>query len=119
MLSFVSFITVLAFILTMYFAIAHENVYLEKISYGLIASAILIMGVITGREICRNSNDVVFHYKEQVQIDLDTHLGKLSAIYKPRGLKWRFNQGLHRLECKVSKNLKKPKQVPKVVRRNK
>ena len=116
-LSFVSFITVLVFLLTMYLALAHGNVYLEKVSYGLIVSAMLIMAVLTGREITRNSNDVVFHYKEQVQLDLDTHLNKLSEIYKPRGLKWRFNPGLYRLECHVSKKLRRPDEVVVLSRR--
>ena len=110
---------VLAFILTMSLALLHGNIYLEKISYGLVASGILIMTVVTGREISRNSNDVVFHYKEQVQLDLDTHLAKLSEIYKPRGLKWRFNQGLYRIECQVSKKLQRPDEVAVLSRRNK
>ncbi len=92
----------------MYFALEQENIYLEKISYGLISIAFVIMTVITVQEAFKNSTEVVFHYKEQVASDLEAYLHDINIDSKSQGFYWNFNSPNSLLECHLFKRAARP-----------
>ena len=66
-LSFVSFICMVIMLLLIYTAAIREDQNLENTSYGLFSGGFMIMCFLTGLEVFRDSNKVIFDYNAELK----------------------------------------------------